>query len=99
MARGSYIKTLQRENEAHKAALKTLNDGIWGVMSYLYSDKFSQDTTVQVNDVISRLNEIKAKSDNAMTEVLSQPIPEKIKEVKGEDLVTPEGVEVSIAVP
>jgi hypothetical protein len=57
------VKTLKTENEA-------LKDGLQLLQAYLQSSKFSQDTTVQVKDVLNRLNEIvnvalEAKENNA----------------------------------
>lgn len=59
-----YINKLQDENAALQAEVARLKDGIRSVQAYLYSDKFAfksddiSNSTVNVNDVILRLNEV-----------------------------------------
>lgn len=45
------VKSLKKENES-------LKDGIHLLQVYLQSSKFSQDTTVQVKDVLNRMSEV-----------------------------------------
>ena len=58
MPRGSYIKNLQAFNQGRKLLIKKVHNDINDLRIYLLSDKFNNDTTVQVQDVLRRLGEI-----------------------------------------
>ena len=49
--------TLVQRIEAERRQLEALTDGIIRLQSYLTSAKFSNDPTVQVRDVLTRLQE------------------------------------------
>jgi hypothetical protein len=46
---------LTRENEELKATIGAAREELFGLVRYLQSDKFSNDPTVQVQDVMNRL--------------------------------------------
>jgi hypothetical protein len=50
------VKSLREEVDA-------LRGGVMGLKFYLSSDKFRDDTTVQVSDVLRRLREIENEAD------------------------------------
>ena len=52
----NYIKQLQAENEA-------LREGYAYLRAYLLSDKYSQDTTVNRDDILLRIMEIVQDAD------------------------------------
>jgi len=54
----NYIKQLQADVIRLKAQVEDANDAVVDLRSYLFSDKFSNDTTVQVTDVLNRLNPV-----------------------------------------
>lgn len=53
----NYIKKLESELRASQEELRQLKDGITELKSYLQSEKFWMDTTVQTRDVLNRLEE------------------------------------------
>ena len=53
----NYIQRLQRQLAESEAARASLRCGIRLLRSYLQSPKFHDDTTVQVRDVLMRLEE------------------------------------------
>jgi hypothetical protein len=60
----NYITRLQSENAALTAELEALRSGLTDLRSYLASDKFATDSTVQVADVFNRLRD----AENAATD-------------------------------
>ena len=58
----NYIKRLENENKEVRVELCGLRCGLSDLKSYLQSSKFWNDTTVQVNDVLLRLEEAERKS-------------------------------------
>jgi len=56
----NYIKKLQQENTELKRNAIDANDAITDLYVYLMSNKFRTDTTVQVKDVMNRLDNIKS---------------------------------------
>ena len=57
----NYIKQLQKENKDLRQALTTVDDMIIQIEHYLLSSKFHQDTTVQIADVLLRLDEVRSE--------------------------------------
>ena len=55
----NYIKQLEQEKLILSAATQAALVGLADMMAYLQSDKFHNDPTVQVQDVINRINEIR----------------------------------------
>jgi len=53
----NYIKKLEAESRAKGAELVGLKAGLTDLQAYLQSPKFSEDTTVQVGDVLRRIQE------------------------------------------
>ena len=53
----NYIKKLEAENTDLKARVEATDQGIQDLISYLCSDKFADDSTVQVRDVLKRLEQ------------------------------------------
>ncbi len=53
----NYITKLQADNEALRAQLAAALEAINETRSYIASDKFRQDTTVQVQDIENRLRD------------------------------------------
>lgn len=51
----NYINDLQNKVILHEATIREANKELSEVMAYLQSEKFHNDTTVQVKDVLSRL--------------------------------------------
>ncbi len=49
---------LHEQVKACKAESEALREGILDLMRYLHSEKFDVDTTVQVRDVLHRLQEV-----------------------------------------
>jgi hypothetical protein len=58
----NYIHRLKDEKAATAAELRGLLEGLLDLMDYLCSDKFREDSTVQVADVIHRINEAKSRA-------------------------------------
>ena len=56
--RTNYIQRLQDELAETKACLHDTRECLGYIQSYLRSDKFHQDTTVQAQDVLNRLESI-----------------------------------------
>lgn len=54
----NYIKRLENENRVLGAELVALKTGLGDLRSYLESQKFYEETTVQVRDVLHRIEEI-----------------------------------------
>lgn len=61
----NHIRALTAARDGLSLQLKTLYEGILDLEEYLYSNKFSVDTTVQVKDVLTRLSEAKRRSNDA----------------------------------
>ena len=55
----NYIRDLQHDREALRKAIDEAREHLGDLYAYLYSPKFSHDTTVQVNDVILRLGSVR----------------------------------------
>jgi len=55
----NYIQQLEKDKLVLTAATQAALIGLADVMSYLHSDKFHEDPTVQVQDMINRINEIR----------------------------------------
>ncbi len=58
MPRGSYIKDLQEENLERARKIESALLSVNEIRSYLLSSKFSEDTTVQVRDILLRLDNV-----------------------------------------
>lgn len=56
----NYIKTLQNERQDLTAEVCGLRGGLADLRRYLALPKFHEDTTVQVQDVLNRLEAIEA---------------------------------------
>ena len=54
----NYIKQLQKEIGRLKTQVKSANNAVVDLRSYLFSNKFQYDTTVQTQDVLNRLNHV-----------------------------------------
>lgn len=64
----NYIKRLEQEKAVLKAELKAVTTGFHDLFGYLESPKFYIDTTVQVQDVMNRLQAIRDASIQAGNE-------------------------------
>jgi len=53
-----YVTKLKREKAEADAEAERLREGLRSIRSYVMSDKFHNDTTVQVGDIITRIQEI-----------------------------------------
>ena len=53
-----YSARLKREKAQAEAEAEELREGLRSIRSYLMSSKFHQDTTVQVGDILTRIQEI-----------------------------------------
>lgn len=58
MPRGSYIKDLQEENLERARKIESALLSVNELRAYLLSSKFHEDTTVQVRDVLNRLDNV-----------------------------------------
>jgi len=64
----NYIKRLESELRESQTALTGLKCGLTDLKSYLQSNKFWTDTTVQVDDVLRRLQDAYHLSDTLAAE-------------------------------
>lgn len=62
------ITLLKIDRESAKRWAQVYHEGISELRSYLCSDKFHLDTTVQVSDVLHRLSEVESSADRAVDE-------------------------------
>jgi len=60
----NYIKQLEYSNNLKSAEICGLRAAISDLEQYLSSPKFWEDTTVQVNDIFSRLREAEVRTQN-----------------------------------
>lgn len=58
----NYIKQLQMQIEEHEEYIRRINEGIVDLQMYLMTEKFWNDTTVQVQDVINRLADVRSNA-------------------------------------
>jgi len=58
----NYIKTMQRDVAMAEAAVEEYENGISEIVGYLTSRKFDAEPTVQVRDVIARLQEVRSRA-------------------------------------
>ncbi len=65
----NYIKRLERDLLAQSQSMITLKQEIYAVYNYLLSPKFIKDPTVQVRDVMSRLDGAIQLADDVFFEV------------------------------
>lgn len=56
----NYIKKLEAEIAARGSELVGIKCGLTDLEAYLQSDKFREDPTVQVKDILNRVREAKA---------------------------------------
>jgi len=68
MPKPNHISRLTQELAETKAELSTLHQHLIHLVIYLTSDKFYQDPTVQVRDVLNRLTEARAEGWKARME-------------------------------
>lgn len=54
----NYIKRIELDAKKSESEVQILRDGVIELMSYLNSSKFQVDPTVQVRDVLTRLQQI-----------------------------------------
>lgn len=64
----NYIHNLQDEVTALKARNAAMEEGLLHLFTYLTSDKFADDPTVQVADVLRRINVAREMANSAETE-------------------------------
>lgn len=57
----NYIQQLEQDKLVLTAATQAALIGLADLMSYLHSEKFHEDPTVQVQDVVNRINEIRTR--------------------------------------
>ena len=57
----NYIQTLQKENEEYESKRQSALNEILNLKMYLTSEKFWNDTTIQVRDVLNRLDNIQSE--------------------------------------
>lgn len=55
----NYIQQLEQDKLVLTAATQSALIGLADLMAYMHSDKFQTDPTVQVQDVVNRINEIR----------------------------------------
>ena len=58
MPRNNFIQRLQQENEEYESKRQNALNEIMHLRMYLTSDKFWDDTTIQVKDVLNRIDNI-----------------------------------------
>ena len=58
MPRNNFIQRLQQENEEYESKRQNALNEIMHLRMYLTSDKFWNDTTIQVKDVLNRIDNI-----------------------------------------
>ena len=73
----NYIKKLEVCNCAYTEQVMDARDNLENLRAYLQSEKFHQDTTVQVQDVLNRLESIR----ECLTETYYDIKEEKYKEL------------------
>ena len=56
MPRNNFIQRLQQENEEYESKRQNALNEIMHLRMYLTSDKFWDDTTIQVKDVLNRID-------------------------------------------
>lgn len=54
----NYIKQLEDDKVRLSACTNAALTGLADMLAYLHSDKFTNDTTVQVQDIVNRVREI-----------------------------------------
>jgi hypothetical protein len=64
-ARPVYVQRLDRERRQAEDELTALQQGLTDLRIYLTSEKFSTDRTVQVADVLARVDEARAAGTDA----------------------------------
>lgn len=72
----NYIKKLEAQKNAFEAEVKSLGQSLIDLEVYLLSPKFHQDTTVQVQDILNRIGEMKA---NAFSAYLDNNKPNEVQ--------------------
>ena len=55
----NYIKQLQEENKTLKQQIKAHEEGLMDIIRYLNLPKFSIDTSVNKQDILNRIEEIR----------------------------------------
>lgn len=73
----NYIKKLQVANCAQVEQILDARDELFHLKSYLQSEKFHTDTTIQVQDVLNRL----VKLEECLSDVYFDIKEEKYKEL------------------
>lgn len=63
-----YVTKLKNEAAADAREIEALRAGLRAVRRYLTSDKFREDTTVQVGDVLLRIAEVESIATDARIE-------------------------------
>lgn len=61
MPRPVKLPSLEEQIQKRSREITILYDGIMDLMTYLESDKFRKDSTVQVQDVLTRLRETRSR--------------------------------------
>jgi hypothetical protein len=56
----NYIHSLRDKTDHLQAEVEQLTKGLASIRDYLLSDKFHENTTVQVNDILTRLEEVRS---------------------------------------
>jgi pyruvate/2-oxoglutarate dehydrogenase complex dihydrolipoamide acyltransferase (E2) component len=64
----NYLQELKIARDGLSIELRVYHEAIQELRSYLLSDKFAEDTTVQVKDVLFRLSEAESAALNARNE-------------------------------
>lgn len=64
-----YVTKLKNEAAEDAREIEALRAGMRAIRRYLTSDKFREDTTVQVGDVLLRLAEVDSLATDARTAV------------------------------
>jgi len=68
----NYIKRLEKENRELAAEVAGIREGHRELLRYICSEKFENDTTVQVQDVINRLRDVESFVDKELAEQVCQ---------------------------
>ena len=64
----NYIKRLEAERKEEAAELVGIKAGLSDLITYLNSPKFYNDTTVQITDVLRRIEDAKDQGDRLRIE-------------------------------
>jgi hypothetical protein len=73
----NYIKRIELDAKKSESEVQSLRDGLIDLMSYLTSSKFKVDPTVQVKDVLTRIQQILFEGTDTRFATEEQGLAEK----------------------